>query len=100
MTNHDNGSARHEPVVCCSGVPIPYFFAGRLRKRLLHRGERIVDQHHVGAAPKDSAADANRVVNAARSRMPFTLCVTVGSEPSLEQRSVFRTTDQVANVTT
>jgi hypothetical protein len=32
--------------------------------------------------------------------MPFALCVTVGSKPGLEQRSVFRSADQVANVTT
>src|SRR5215471_20319457 len=54
----------------------------------------------MGAAPEHGAADTNRVVHAARSRMPFALCVTVGSESGLEQRSVFRTADQVANVTT
>jgi hypothetical protein len=37
------GTTRHEPVVGGSGVPIPHFLARRIRKSLVHRGERIVN---------------------------------------------------------
>ena len=90
--------ARHQPIVCRAGVPVPDVLACEFRKSVLHARIRIIDENAITTAAKHAATNAKCIINAARASVPLALCLAIFSQFCIfEDRLVFWTVDRVSH---